>query len=283
MTQTHKAYIASIVITVLGLVLVAAASPQCYFNDGSPATGYQPCNSDIQAGSYSACCSLGSAPGSNGGDVCLSSGLCFWQGASQSTGFIFADGCTDQTGKNPNCQQICTGEVFALAPVLLTFYIPYRGIADNGAGRNATTYAVLPCPDGKWCCSPTLPSGTGADCCDNSFPLALGDIIVQSSASSSVSSASSTSTSSTSPTASACPKDKSIVVGVSVGVTLGAALSAALAALVVLQRRLQYLKRVGTVQEQEDVNGKAMVGKDGGEVSTAPEIDGTQQRSELPE
>jgi hypothetical protein len=118
MTQTQRTYV-NCILHVLWLVLfaspdptTAAVSPQCYFNDGSLAAAYQPCNSS--SSTHSACCNLGSPPG-NSADFCLSTGLCFWQKASASTGLIYANGCTDQTGRDPNCQQICTGGV---CPVL---------------------------------------------------------------------------------------------------------------------------------------------------------------------
>jgi len=143
---------------------------------------------------------------------------------------------------------------------------------------------VVPCPDGKWCCSSDLSSGAGTDCCDNSFSLALGDLIVQ--PSTSPSSSSSTTKPSSSPTSSsntpACPKNKANVVGASVGATLGVALLAALVALVVLQRKLQHLTRARTIQEPGYVSERVATDSYGRGVSAVPEIDGTQ-RSELPE
>ena len=120
MTKTQRAYV-NCILHALWLVLIAfpdptvADPPQCYFNDGSQApSDYRPCNSSVQAGAHSPCCILGTSPG-NSEDYCLTTGLCFWQKATESTSFVFASGCTDQTGKDPSCQQVCTSGI-ALTP-----------------------------------------------------------------------------------------------------------------------------------------------------------------------
>ncbi|KAF3928328.1 hypothetical protein AA313_de0209899 [Arthrobotrys entomopaga] len=224
-------------ISSLGLILLAfpsftVAATQCYFNDGTEAPGYSACNSNLSPNSHSACCNLGN-PRRGSADICLTSGLCFWQQATTSTGFIFANGCTDPTGQDPSCQQICKG-------------------------RDTTVYTLVSCPEGKWCCSNLLASGSNATCCNNSFSLPSGAFLAQAQSSTSPSppSATTPATSSTGPTSGSdasqspvsapvttCPADKSTVVGASVGAVLGASLLAALVAIVVLLRKIRHLTR----------------------------------------
>ena len=72
---------------------------QCYGLDGKP-TNYIPCTgSAFSSSDVVPCC--GEA------DVCLSSGLCLYQGARDSRGVFRADGCTDPTLKHPLCQPWC--------------------------------------------------------------------------------------------------------------------------------------------------------------------------------
>ncbi|KAK6540645.1 hypothetical protein TWF694_008040 [Orbilia ellipsospora] len=226
------------VISNLGLILLAfpsisIAATQCYFNDGTEAPGYSACNSNQSGNSHSACCNLGN-PQRGRADVCLTSGLCFWQQSTSSNGFLFANGCTDPTGQDPSCQQLCTG-------------------------RNATVYTVVACPEGKWCCSTLLAANATANCCNNSFSLPAGALLAQtatlpsppstttppgiSSSAGAPAITSNASQSSTSTPIATCPADKSTVVGASVGAVLGASLLAALVAIVFLLRKVRHLTR----------------------------------------
>src|SRR5947207_16004979 len=101
-------YSAPIFIVFLYLFLTTSASPSCYWSDGTlaPSTYLQPCNSNLPVGSHSACCAFGRTPP----DVCFSSGLCLTGSSYTSNGLIFANGCTDPTGKDSSCQQYCTSK-----------------------------------------------------------------------------------------------------------------------------------------------------------------------------
>lgn len=105
--RTMKIQFAPIFIAFLYHVLVANASLPCYTSNGTLAgSTILPCNSNLPTGSHSACCALGRTPP----DACFSSGLCLTGTSIYSNGLIFANGCTDPTGKDPSCQQYCTGE-----------------------------------------------------------------------------------------------------------------------------------------------------------------------------
>lgn len=96
-----------ILLTVLATATTSVCAQQCYSMDGQTLDArYQPCYPN--AGSTgSACCMLNGTQGANQqNDLCLDSGLC------QSTsgwyaGFLYINGCTDQTGKGDGCPKIC--------------------------------------------------------------------------------------------------------------------------------------------------------------------------------
>ncbi|KAJ6438991.1 Cytoplasmic 60S subunit biogenesis factor REI1 [Purpureocillium lavendulum] len=74
---------------------------QCYWMDGTISDSVmQPCNPDA---AVSACCGLNKERP----DICLSSGLCYAQDTGFE-GFIYANGCTDQTGQDEKCPHFCT-------------------------------------------------------------------------------------------------------------------------------------------------------------------------------
>ncbi|EPS40833.1 hypothetical protein H072_5294 [Dactylellina haptotyla CBS 200.50] len=222
-------------VIMLALTDLTLAASQCYFNDGTMANGYFACNENRPAGTHSPCCNIRNPRVSNI-DICLESGLCLWQQAQVSNDFLFANGCTDPTGRDANCQQFCTG-------------------------RNTTVYTIVPCPNGRWCCSGLLPPNGNPDCCDNSFILSSNSFRAQVISLAATATASNppttqslppvaTNTRSQSPISSSqpsCPassdSDNSVIVGASVGAVLGAALVGALATIVILWRRLQYMKR----------------------------------------
>ena len=70
---------------------------------------FQAPNADRPAGSQSACCNLGENPA----DICLGGGLCEDEETNNGNAMIFAVGCTDPSGEDPNCQQYCTGEFYS--------------------------------------------------------------------------------------------------------------------------------------------------------------------------
>ena len=85
---------ASLLVTVL-LSTIAIAADQCYGLDGLPTT-YLPCLKQYSSQKYVACCGAG--------DLCLSSGVCLYEGARDSRGRLRADGCTDPTLNDSACQ-----------------------------------------------------------------------------------------------------------------------------------------------------------------------------------
>lgn len=83
-----------------------AQSQECYWSNGMLANSdFKPCNQDRPVGSHSACCNLGKSPA----DVCLGGGLCEDE-ETNDVALIYAVGCTDASGEDPNCQQYCIGE-----------------------------------------------------------------------------------------------------------------------------------------------------------------------------
>jgi len=78
-----KVYVSLIHFPVFCLFLLvdftgARNKAQCYFSDVSLALGYQPCDQNPSDHSFSSCCFL------QNGDICLSSGLCFYPGSTAS-------------------------------------------------------------------------------------------------------------------------------------------------------------------------------------------------------
>jgi hypothetical protein len=131
----------SLSLSISGVVLIlsnslysVADAPQCYFNDGSLASSqYTPCNTNLPEGSYSACCSLGGTSP----DICLSSGLCYSQNFQHpESGFIYANGCTDPTGKSEACQQVCTSKSEDFSDEYCDISVLVLAVAENGGTRN---------------------------------------------------------------------------------------------------------------------------------------------------
>jgi hypothetical protein len=84
-----------------------AQSQECYWSNGMLANSdFRPCNPDRPADSQSACCNLGKSPA----DICLGGGLCEDEETNNGNSMIYAVGCTDPSGEDPNCQQYCIGE-----------------------------------------------------------------------------------------------------------------------------------------------------------------------------
>jgi len=244
--------------SILYLVSNTIATASCYDNQGALAPQFQPCNNNTAANSYASCCQL------TGGDICLDSGLCLVSFSVAWDRLIWADACTDPTGRSGNCQQICTG-------------------------RNASVYQLIPCPNGLWCCTA---GNSGVDCCDAAFALTLGQVVQPSGSVASNSgqcSATSTATSTTSPSqqtcttcsisSSSCPKNNTTAVGASLGAVLGVTLVAAIVAVCLLLRQIQKLKRAEATVPAHRIQNQSVgyVGRQ--------EIDGNEfkpYRTELP-
>src|ERR1700753_1618178 len=90
------------VFFLLSIISISHADGSCYGPDGSQVTPeFEPCNS--AQGADSMCCATNRDP--SGGlmnDVCLSNGLCQYNGTQ-----YFRDFCTDPTWKSPFCLQAC--------------------------------------------------------------------------------------------------------------------------------------------------------------------------------
>ena len=224
-----------------GLLAVASLSTlvsaqKCFSMDGQALDAkYQPCYPDAEV---SACCQLNGTQGADQqNDICLDSGLC------QSTsgwyaGFLYINGCTDQTLKSTGCPQLCS----------------FMG--------NQYSWSVLQCEPGVFCCRA---ASDNTNCCgDNSTTIStshIGNLLLPGSTQAinttynatndtpgtSNSSASCNSTSASSPAQ--CPADNSAVVGGAVGGVLGAALIGALVALAFMMRsRKHYKSDLGTTR-----------------------------------
>lgn len=101
-SNTLPAHGLLLLVTFLGRSL---AQTQCYGLDGEQLdSSFVPCNPDD---AHSPCC----ASNKDGGDVCLSSGLCYVQG-SGLRGLIYQNGCTDSSGLASECPEICPDREF---------------------------------------------------------------------------------------------------------------------------------------------------------------------------
>lgn len=91
----------SMLLAIL-LPLPAQVRATCYYLDGStaPSNIYQACDPDADV---SPCCAL--TKGSRN-DICMISGLCYAQDGIHA-GFIYSNGCTDQSGLSGNCPHFC--------------------------------------------------------------------------------------------------------------------------------------------------------------------------------
>ncbi|KFX96205.1 hypothetical protein V490_03469 [Pseudogymnoascus sp. VKM F-3557] len=131
----HCQHLASLIPSLLVALLVGsatAAEQKCYGVNGVLAkSDIQPCNKDAPEGTFVACCNLGKSPP----DICIKEGLCYTQDGLDIASIFMARGCTDPTGKDPACPQICP---------------------DVGALQ----YNLHACEDANWCCS-----GSGGKCC----------------------------------------------------------------------------------------------------------------------
>lgn len=104
--RRHTTLSALILSSILSVPTNAQA--RCYDISGNLASddSFVPCNSTA---SVSACC----ASNKEFPDICLEGGLCYATHA-QYTGFIYGNGCTDRSGKDSACPQICPGGMFRL-------------------------------------------------------------------------------------------------------------------------------------------------------------------------
>ncbi|KAK4184103.1 hypothetical protein QBC35DRAFT_442078 [Podospora australis] len=92
----HGRILVAIGIVVGDLARLVTANNGCYFPNGQP-SGDVPCDSSAEV---SMCCGSRSN--------CLSSGLCWLDGTTETSGISYARGtCTDPTWKSPHCPQHC--------------------------------------------------------------------------------------------------------------------------------------------------------------------------------
>jgi hypothetical protein len=193
----------------LAALLQSAQSNTCYSVDGQVLDDtYKPCNPSAQ---FSACCALNGTSPDN--DICLDSGLC------QSTsgwfaGFIWADGCTDPTGKSNYCPQICS-------------HMPLQ-----------YSWNVLQCNPGVFCCRPAYEK---SNCCNDTSALVntshIGTLLLPD--------GEEVNTTYVAPASSSCPSRSRFpsagAVGGAVGGVLGTALLVALTTIILLLRRRKAL------------------------------------------
>lgn len=83
------------------LLISSVQAAACYSVNGTELIDgtYLPCHADAEA---SACCAINKEPP----DICMSSGLCYSQYMGWK-GFIYMNGCTDNTGQAAECPHIC--------------------------------------------------------------------------------------------------------------------------------------------------------------------------------
>lgn len=128
--------------TVIVSIISMVHGRQCYLNNGEVASStYQPCNPDESV--HSSCCNLGASPNVTF-DVCLGTGLCFWTDGISSQNFLFANGCTDPTGQDPHCQQICKGQW------LLQKHINVERVAKRRPARRTRCRHLYSTPVYRW-------------------------------------------------------------------------------------------------------------------------------------
>lgn len=103
--------VSALLLLSFGGRLTAAAD--CYFADGTLAQeDYAPCDPSAEV---SACCSLTKS----NPDLCLSSGFCLAQ-ENGSEGEIYANGCTDKSGRADACPQACRDSESPLSDVRMS-------------------------------------------------------------------------------------------------------------------------------------------------------------------
>ena len=111
---------------------------QCYFHDGSLATGQTPCN---RAASNGPCCPSTA--------VCLSNGWCFGTGP-QSPNTLSRPSCTDRSWQEPSCPMHCNEYYRSGNIVIYPVSQPDLSQSPNalasyccdGQGRNNDTYCA---------------------------------------------------------------------------------------------------------------------------------------------
>jgi hypothetical protein len=237
------------------LFTAVASTTQCYYANGSYApNNIVPCWNNS---THAACCNAAN------GDICMTSGLCVSPNLSPSNGLIWANGCTDQSGTDPSCQQYCRGLLIYL------LYLPSPSgllLTAVNPARDAQYVRLQPCDNGSWCCNdPTVSYNTSEGCCNDSsltFKLTLGNVVTQLSLAASTTSPTPSPTNTTTPNPSSCPTDKTTVVGASVGAVLGAVLVCSLAVILILFRRLRHIEREYDNRWEKDRNSGAVLGSD---------------------
>ncbi|KAF2659192.1 hypothetical protein K491DRAFT_712957 [Lophiostoma macrostomum CBS 122681] len=239
------AFLLSLFFLLPSLSTAADANATCYGLDGTQLDDtYAPCNT---GSGHSGCCATRGAAGSV--DICLDNGLCMATN-DQYIGTIWQEGCTDATGKDPGCPNIC--------PDATT---NFDGLTSVSA------WNIQMCDYGSYCCRAV---GDHNNCCSNATApkittTFLGAFqVATSTATSATTSQDPTSvvatavstgqpfTSTSLPsTASTCPKDKSAQVGGAVGGVLSAAILGLLGVIFWMHRREKHQRKMKEHYEEQ--------------------------------
>lgn len=133
--------------------MITSATRQCYYPNGLAAENATPC---YDTNSHSPCCRQ---PGLD--SICISSGLCFNPHATDSRSVLYVGSCTDPTNQDEACPSYCKSVEL---------------------GGSSSSFAIVPCQDGTWCCSAADGDGIGdTSCCkhaDQTFRLDFGALLL---------------------------------------------------------------------------------------------------------
>ncbi|CAA9964877.1 hypothetical protein PTMSG1_08236 [Pyrenophora teres f. maculata] len=124
-------------LTVFVTFIAVATAQKCYAVDGSALNStFTPCNPSAK---HSGCCAST--------DLCLSNGLCMAT-TDVYIGMIFSRGCTDSTGTDVACPQLCPGQS-----------------TDFNGTTPVPEWQLQTCDVGKYCCRA---ANDQRSCCNNS-------------------------------------------------------------------------------------------------------------------
>ena len=207
---------------------------------GTTSNDFIPCNASAPV---SACC----ASQKVGGDVCLDGGLCL-AASGVYKGFIYANGCTDPTGRDSACPRICPDRKCQSNNTTGASTNTIKEFSDFWGNTKPDSINLLQCNPGVWCCRNVKDSSS---CCDDKraqvrWNLAgdnffLPGLLAGNTLVSTNTTGGNGTVALPSPT---CPSERAsgksaTTIGAAVGATLGVALLAALCAIVWLWRKLQ--------------------------------------------
>ncbi|RMZ72709.1 N-acetyltransferase eso1 [Pyrenophora seminiperda CCB06] len=142
-THTHLYFVLSNMVALTSLLpvfvafIAVATGQQCYGVDGFALDStFMPCNPSAK---HSGCCAST--------DLCLSNGLCMAT-TDVYIGMIFSRGCTDSTGQDVACPQLCPGQ-----PTKFNGTMP------------VSEWQLQTCNVGQYCCRA---ANDQRSCCNNS-------------------------------------------------------------------------------------------------------------------